>query len=123
MAELVDVVEIGTVEIPRGEEPLGVPGAPTLPAAPSRRAKVTRSAFYTAHAKVKKEIDKAGKGGLCLTPEEIATKTNIDIEDVKEHIEIIKLDEAGAEVHEKSGVVCSTDGMSKLVETLRRLRT
>jgi len=132
MARLIEEKVVGSVGIgkseetaPTGEAPYYPPYTPpaTPPVAPSRRAEMTRSQYYTQHEKILKELNREGKRGKCLTPEDIATKTNIDIEDVKEHLSIITLDEAGAEIHEKSGVVCATDAMQHLVENLRKLRT
>ena len=129
MSRLIEEKIVATVGVGETEGEPGVPYVPpyapppAIPVAPSRISKVTRSKYYSDHEKILKELNKEGKKGKCLTAEEIAVKTNIDIEDVKAHLSIITLDEAGAEVHEKSGIICSTDGMSHLVESLRKLRT
>ncbi len=119
---VVDELVIGTVEIARpGTTPVGPkptpPAAPTMPVAPPRRAaKVSRSKYYEEHEKILKLLRRE----MCLTDEEVAAKTGIDIESVKEHRQIMELDEAAIAVQEKeNSPICHVDRLAKKLRTLR----
>ena len=83
----------------------------------------TPTGFLERHKKIKKEIDKKGKSYLCITPTEIAEKVGVSPEVVQEHIDVLVLDEAAVSVQKGDNpAICSSDGLSRLVDNLRKLR-
>lgn len=116
----VEIVEEEVPEVP--EEEYVPPYAPPAeaPLAPSRREEVTRSAFYVEHEKIFDETVKAADRGVCKTPKELASITNIDIDSVKEHLSLLELSEAVKPVQDNDNpATCHIDRLAKKLRTLR----
>ena len=102
------------------------PAPPPGPAFVAAKApeKEIPTEFLARHRLIKRFIDKEGKKYLCPNITDIATKTGLDEETVKQHINVMEFDEAVALMQEVDNPpVCSVDGLNRLVENLRKLRT
>lgn len=104
MAVIIDERDVGTVAL-GGEPP-------------------TPTGFLERHKEIKSVIDKKGYYNYqCVTPLEIGEELGISEDVVKEHIEVLKIDEAAVSVQKGDNpAICSTDGLQRLVDKLRLLR-
>ena len=101
------------------------PAPPPGPAFVAAKApeKEIPTEFLARHRLIKRFIDKEGKKYLCPNITDIATKTGLDEETVKQHINVMEFDEAVALMQAVDNPpVCSVDGLNRLVENLRKLR-
>ena len=124
---------VGEAEIsktpPPGYVPPSVyvpPAAPPGPAFAAAKApeKKIPTEFLARHRLIKSFIDKEGKKYLCPNISDIVAKTSLDEETVKQHVSVMEFDEAVALMQEVDNCpVCSVDGLNRLVENLRKLRT
>ena len=124
---------VGEAEIREKPPPGYVPPSEYVPSAPppgpafiaaKAPEKKIPTEFLARHRLIKSFIDKEGKKYLCPNISDIVAKTGLDEETVKEHITVMEFDEAVALVQEVDNCpVCSVDGLNRLVENLRKLRT
>jgi len=84
----------------------------------------TTYTFLEAHEIIKKLVDKRGSSNKCITLEDIQTDTGMTATQVKEHLDVMILDEAITNVYTENGnpMVCSIDAMQKLINKLRELK-
>ena len=82
------------------------------------------TAFFEDHKKIKRVIDHKGYYSYqCVTPSEIAEEVGLSEGVVKEHIDVLELDEAAVPMQKgENPAVCSVQGLDRLVKKLRELR-
>ena len=108
---------------PSAYVPPAPPPGPAFVAAKAPEKKIPTE-FLARHRLIKGYIDKQGKKYLCPNITDIAAKTGLDEGTVKQHINVMEFDEAVALMQEVDNPpVCSVDGLNRLVENLRKLRT
>lgn len=80
--------------------------------------------FLARHRLIKNFVNKEGKKYICPCITDIAAKTHLDEETVRTHVSVMEFDEAVALMQDVDNPpVCSVDGLNRLVENLRKLRT
>lgn len=120
----IDTVEIGVEIVPEGGTPMGPPGVPTavtgLPIAGVKKM----GTYIDEHKMVKKVIDKEGYKSRCSSAARIAADTGLPIDVVREHLEIMEVDESVKylETGTEDPMVCGIDALQRLVENLRKLK-
>lgn len=148
MARVIEEKVVGSMHIGApGAAPAPPPFVPTAPArvpyvspsyvSPAYRAPLSAEAVRTGktvvtpkmgflddHKKIKKFIDKEGKKYLCPTTDEIVGEVGLSAFDVRLHLDVMKEDEAAVSVQKGDNpAICSADGLNRLVDNLRKLRT
>ena len=113
----VDRRVVGQVSIGR------TPTAPYVPPVTPPIPLPETATFLADHKKIKAYLDKEGKKYLCPQIDEIAGTTGLSVDVVQLHIDVMDEDEAIAVMQKGANpVICSVDGMQRLVENLRKLR-
>ena len=122
---VVDTVELGVEIVPEGGRPIGPPsGVPSavtgLPVAGVKKM----GTYIDQHKSVKRIIDKEGYKSRCTSAARIAADTGLPIDVVREHLEIMEIDESARfmETGTEDPMVCSIDALQRLVENLRKLK-
>lgn len=121
---LIDTLEINVEIVPEGGIPVG-PGAPPsgvtgLPVAGVKKPKT----YLDQHKAVKRVISKQGYKYLCTSAARIAAETGLPLDVVREHLEIMQIDESAKfmESGTEDPLVCGIDSLQRLVENLRKLK-
>ena len=111
---------VGQVSI--GKTPTApVPPPITPPITPPVTPPVTAT-FLADHKKIKNYIDKQGKKYLCPPIDEITGTTGIPKDVVQLHLDVMIEDESAVSVQKGANpAICSSDGLSRLVDNLRKL--
>ena len=119
----IDTVEIGVEIVPEGGTPVGPSRPPSVTGLPIGGVKKLAS-YLDDHKAVKKVIDKEGYKSRCSSAARIAADTGLPIDVVREHLEIMEIDESVKymETGTEDPMVCGIDALQRLVENLRKLK-
>lgn len=122
---VVDTVELGVEIVPEGGTPGGPPGelpsgVTGLPIGGIKKV----GTYIDDHKLVKKVIDKEGYKSRCSSAARIAADTGLPLEVVREHLEIMEVDECAkyVETGTEDPLICGIDALQRLVENLRKLK-
>ena len=108
MAVIIDQRDVGKMKL----------GDVTPPKPPKPPVKLS---LLERHRKIKDYLEHEGYYKYkCPSITEIAEKTGFDESTLREHIDIMKEDEAISEVNE--GIICNVDSLARLTKNLRELR-
>lgn len=122
---VVDTVELGVEIVPEGGRPIGPPsGVPSgvtgLPVGGIKKV----GTYLDDHKAVKKVIAKEGYKSRCTSAARIGAETGLPIDVVREHLEIMEIDECAKymETGTEDPMICGIDSLQRLVENLRKLK-
>ena len=120
----IDTVEIGVEIVPEGGTPVGPGGLPSAVTGLPIGGVKKLASYIDDHKAVKKVIDKEGYKSRCSSAARIAADTGLPIDVVREHLEIMEVDECARfmETGTEDPMICGIDALQRLVENLRKLK-